>query len=128
MIISLIFSMIMLQINDLITMMINIILNYMMNTQTQILNPSYSLRQSTLSMGKPQAQAKNYATSQVNLFPGNPQQQYFVTSTRPSQQVNASFQAQALSASQLNTYSNQKAIPYSVYLSQNKQVTYTEKK
>lgn len=71
-----------------------------MNTQTQILNPSYSLRQSNLSLGKPQNQPNLYATSQVNLYPGNPQQQYFVTSSVAPQPITSTLRPQQLS----NTY------------------------
>lgn len=73
-----------------------------MNSQTQILNPSYSLRQSNLSMGKQQPPSNLFATSQVNLFPGNPQQQYFVTSSLAPQQPNPALQTQQLTGSRLN--------------------------
>jgi hypothetical protein len=72
-----------------------------MNNQTQILNPSYSLRQSNLSMGKTQAQPNLYAASQVNLYPGNPQQQYFVTSSVTPQQITSSLRPQQLASTHL---------------------------
>ena len=73
-----------------------------MNSQAQLLNPPYSLRQSNLSMGKTQPQTNLYATSQVNLYPGTPQQQYFVTSSHP-QQINSSVPPQQLASNRLNT-------------------------
>lgn len=72
-----------------------------MNTQVPLHDPSYSLRQSNLSMGKLGDQPLIYAGSQVNALPTNLQKQYFVTSTFTPQQINNSFQAQHLAASRL---------------------------
>lgn len=73
-----------------------------MNTQAQLLNPSYSLRQSNLSLGRPQLQPNLYATSQVNLYSGNPQQQYFVTSSAAPQQTTATLHPQQLASTNLS--------------------------
>lgn len=89
-----------------------IYLNYM-NTQEQLLNPSYSLRQSTLSMGKPQPQPNLYATSQVNVFPGKPQQQYYVTSSLPVQQVTTPVPLQAITGNYLNSLHQYGQVNYS---------------
>lgn len=53
-------------------------------------------------MGKPQPQPNLYATSQVNLYPGNPQQQYFVTSSVAPQQITSSLRPQQLASTHLS--------------------------
>lgn len=72
-----------------------------MNSQLLPPNPTYSLRQSNLSMGKLADQPLLYTSSQANALPSNLQKQYFVTSTFTPQQLNSSFQAQHLTASRL---------------------------
>lgn len=79
---------------------INFIQSYM-NSQVLHPNPTYSLRQSNLSMGKLADQPLIYTSSQANAIPNNPQKQYFVTSTFAPQQINNPFQAQHLAASRL---------------------------
>ena len=81
-----------------------------MNSQLLLPNPSYSLRQSNLSMGKLADQPLIYAGSQANALPSNSQKQYFVTSTFAPQHVNNSFQAQHLAASHLGATAQQATI------------------
>lgn len=68
-----------------------------MNSQTQILNQSYNLAQSNLSLGK----GPNFAVSQANTFPSF-QQPIYVNSFAP-QQVSPSFRVQQSLGSQAMT-------------------------
>jgi hypothetical protein len=64
------------------------------------------------------------------LFPGNPQQQYFVTSSVAPQQINPTIQARQLSGSHLNAYNQSAQLntgAYSFNANQNTQV-FNEKK
>ena len=86
-----------------------------MNSQANLLNPSYSLRGSSLSMGKTNEQNKLYTTSQVNALPIQPKQQYFVTSSFAPNQINNSMQAQYLAASRLDAQNQQTVLNSQMY-------------